>query len=520
MKDIREGEAGVFPPTMADFTHLRQVSAGQRGPGQGVGVGGDPGTTRPARPAGAGAGALFSLLDKDSDGQITKLEVVDFCATHGMNVAKLTKALGLTGRYTVNREHFLAVHSSGALDFLKGLGVDTGLIHRNSSAASVAAHPDAFDFAFEGEGEGSDDEGSDDDDDDDDEAFAAVLQGLLEDGSGSGGDGYDSNDDWTDEDSSDGALNMAAFRPREARHGHDDREVPEIHDVDGVAADDAAVLCFLLACRAQSTKLRASWGRLRGSMRVAEVRALRPTHGQFAQDWKPGFAGYGVDGLIVDDDGRLTDLYLAEKALRGRFPGGVSTCIHLSRVDLRGNELSGSVPDFSGLAHLTTLDLSQNQLTGRIPDFSGCHRLEELRLSGNRLAGPIPATWPYYLHTLHLQNNADLYGVVLKELVVQCSEILYVVHGGRPQNVSLTLWPCAPPRPRAPHVRPVFHATPTRWPDPCVLPSPPRRAARCQVPRVPADVAVQRGGEGGTGLLQESVSPNGSSPPSPSPDAV
>ena len=62
-------------------------------------------------------------------------------------------------------------------------------------------------------------------------------------------------------------------------------------------------------------------------------------------------------------------------------------------LTLGGNQLSGSIPDLSGLTHLTSLHLRNNALRGPIPDSLGdLTRLQSLWLDRNQLSGEIPAS--------------------------------------------------------------------------------------------------------------------------------
>jgi hypothetical protein len=63
---------------------------------------------------------------------------------------------------------------------------------------------------------------------------------------------------------------------------------------------------------------------------------------------------------------------------------------HVIVVQLPGNNLTGTVPDISGLTALQVLDLSTNNLTGGAPDLSNLTALQEVLLGGNRLVGPAP----------------------------------------------------------------------------------------------------------------------------------
>ncbi len=68
------------------------------------------------------------------------------------------------------------------------------------------------------------------------------------------------------------------------------------------------------------------------------------------------------------------------------------TCLNggVSEINFWGNQLTGTIPDFSGLPNLEKLWLMSNQLTGTIPDFSALPHLQLLYLSENQLSGPIP----------------------------------------------------------------------------------------------------------------------------------
>jgi len=84
------------------------------------------------------AATLFDMLDSNHNGVISKMELIDFCSTQSVSNAKLTKALGLSGKYQVTRSEFYAAHRSGAIDFLNGIA-DIGLTRRNSQMESLGA---------------------------------------------------------------------------------------------------------------------------------------------------------------------------------------------------------------------------------------------------------------------------------------------------------------------------------------------------------------------------------------------
>ncbi len=66
------------------------------------------------------------------------------------------------------------------------------------------------------------------------------------------------------------------------------------------------------------------------------------------------------------------------------------TCVggHVTQINLAGNQLSGSIPNFN-LPNLQYLGLDSNQLSGAIPNFN-LPNLASLLLYSNQLSGPIP----------------------------------------------------------------------------------------------------------------------------------
>ena len=124
-------------------------------------------------------------------------------------------------------------------------------------------------------------------------------------------------------------------------------------------------------------------------------------------------------GVIVNGNGRVTELDLADNNLRGTLPAKLATLTELASLDLSGNQLSGAIPSELGdISELTSLDLSGNQLSGAIPSELGrLTRVSSLDLSGNRLNGPIPAELGDlgFLRDLYLDDN-QLTGEIPAEL--------------------------------------------------------------------------------------------------------
>ena len=97
-------------------------------------------------------------------------------------------------------------------------------------------------------------------------------------------------------------------------------------------------------------------------------------------------------GVALDDSGRVVELNLGKRGLRGELPRELGNLTSLTLLDLQENQLTGQIPsNFGNLANLETLYLSENQLTGEIPaDIGNLRNLTALGLTGNRLCGELP----------------------------------------------------------------------------------------------------------------------------------
>ncbi|KAI7724821.1 hypothetical protein M8C21_021019, partial [Ambrosia artemisiifolia] len=68
-----------------------------------------------------------------------------------------------------------------------------------------------------------------------------------------------------------------------------------------------------------------------------------------------------------------------------------ATICHISRIQLKGLNLSGVLPEeFINLTYLTEIDLSRNYINGTIPSIFSRLSVSILSLLGNRLSGSIP----------------------------------------------------------------------------------------------------------------------------------
>eukprot|EP00494_Astrolonche_serrata_P032985 UN33254 len=96
----------------------------------------------------------------------------------------------------------------------------------------------------------------------------------------------------------------------------------------------------------------------------------------------------------------LQYLYLPCNELTGSVPNDFPSS--LRSLDLSGNKLTGSLPTVYP-SSLESLTLKENNLTGPIPWFPSS--LEYLNLSDNELSGSVPSSLPESLQYLNLDGN-------------------------------------------------------------------------------------------------------------------
>jgi len=97
-------------------------------------------------------------------------------------------------------------------------------------------------------------------------------------------------------------------------------------------------------------------------------------------------------GIIVNQKGRVREIYLGRNNLVGVIPESIGNLTELTELSLESNQLSGGIPESIGnLTELTKLFLDSNQLSGGIPESIGnLTALTRLELNGNQLTGSIP----------------------------------------------------------------------------------------------------------------------------------
>lgn len=117
--------------------------------------------------------------------------------------------------------------------------------------------------------------------------------------------------------------------------------------------------------------------------------------------------GNNMNGSLPDFSGlpALQTLNLNGNSFIGIMPDFASNP-DLVSVALDANDISGELPDFPGLPDLTTFSCYFCDLTGEIPDFSATPQLQNLYLGQNELEGEIPdfSNLPN-LRILNVENN-------------------------------------------------------------------------------------------------------------------
>ncbi len=114
------------------------------------------------------------------------------------------------------------------------------------------------------------------------------------------------------------------------------------------------------------------------------------------KDW------FGV--TLSEDACSIEKLELGQNKLNGNIFDFNLPSVQI--VNLRANNLSGEIPNFSNIVNIRNLDLSRNSIIGSIPDFNNLPNLKLLNLEQNQLSGTIPdfSELPI-LQSLNLQFN-------------------------------------------------------------------------------------------------------------------
>ena len=148
--------------------------------------------------------------------------------------------------------------------------------------------------------------------------------------------------------------------------------------------------------------------------RKALIALYNGTSGEYWEDkeyWMSDAPLHKWANVTTNEEGRVTELLLAENGLNGEIPPELGDLTSLEVLDLGGggfdwdeNRLSGEIPpELGNLANLKLLDLSYNRFSGGIPPELGkLVKLEVVNLRSTGLSGKIPPEWA------NLPNLSDL----------------------------------------------------------------------------------------------------------------
>ncbi|MCR9251852.1 MAG: PA14 domain-containing protein [bacterium] len=116
-------------------------------------------------------------------------------------------------------------------------------------------------------------------------------------------------------------------------------------------------------------------------------------------------------GVVVNDGGCVTELYLSNNNINGELTSGLlANLFDLSILELQDNNLFGEIPsDFENFESMVNFDLGRNNLSGNIPDiFQNWTQINTFGLAGNNLEGEIPPSLGdnISLRNLYLDSNS------------------------------------------------------------------------------------------------------------------
>eukprot|EP00727_Mastigamoeba_balamuthi_P004543 m51a1_g14087 hypothetical protein (1760) ;mRNA; f:18686-31090 len=100
----------------------------------------------------------------------------------------------------------------------------------------------------------------------------------------------------------------------------------------------------------------------------------------------------------------VSRLNMTGLGLRGTLPN-ISALKNLRSLNVEWNFLEGTLPDYlANFACLTSLSMGHTRLSGQIPNLQPLERLLTLSLANNKHAGTLPP-WPPIIRNIYLQSN-------------------------------------------------------------------------------------------------------------------
>ncbi|KAJ3330609.1 hypothetical protein HDU76_005264 [Blyttiomyces sp. JEL0837] len=114
---------------------------------------------------------------------------------------------------------------------------------------------------------------------------------------------------------------------------------------------------------------------------------------------------YYWDIVICNEHWQITGLVLVNASLSGPIPSSLKKLEKLSFLNLRQNNLNGTIPNWLTDLPLRYINLRHNNVTGSLPDLHDNWKdLTDIDVSGNSLSGPLP----HGLWSLTKLQNLDL----------------------------------------------------------------------------------------------------------------
>lgn len=137
---------------------------------------------------------------------------------------------------------------------------------------------------------------------------------------------------------------------------------------------------------------------------LALIQFFESTNGnQWAESWQTSLPVSKWQGVKLSVQGRVTGIHLQNNHLSGKIPDLQMS--ELKEIRLGFNEISGKIPNFTGLPKLRELILTNNQFVEALPSFSRLPELWVLDISNNKIKYAIPPFQLPNVKTINLSGN-------------------------------------------------------------------------------------------------------------------
>ncbi|MDQ0360928.1 toxin Cry1Ac domain D-VI-related protein [Breznakia pachnodae] len=159
----------------------------------------------------------------------------------------------------------------------------------------------------------------------------------------------------------------------------------------------------------------------------------------------------GIDGSTPDGyisigeanaySGEIVLSYATTNNIIGGGLDGIENFTQITLLNLRGNQLSGSIPaSINMMSSLTNLDLGENLIEGEIPSSIGLlTSLTDLRLDTNNLTGQIPSSIKNLINLTHLRLNSNNLEGNDEAIFANMTSLTYFTYHYNPKIKNLNL---------------------------------------------------------------------------------